>query len=168
MSPELRGAPDSIKNEFRAVPLLVFVDDKFVEPAHVVDAIKGAFEMRHYCITLTRTSIEQILVLQRSGPPVSPYKRKNLLTRDSIGADWKGDHVNNVIASRHFALIESMQGVALRCSRIQPACCAKWLSVLTPRRQDFPFWCRYPLDIHSSLMTRMTYDVTISSRFEFE
>ena len=86
--PPLRGELDRIKFEYRAVPLPVYVNDKFVEPVNVNSAIKGAlvelhFELHHFPIRKVaqdsfNATIEQIIVLRPGeARPMTAYKRKN-------------------------------------------------------------------------------------------
>ena len=89
VSADLRKELDALKYDFRAVPLRVYVGDRFVEPVDVNDTIRGAlvevhFELRHFFIAPDsydsfNATIEQILVLQPGeAPPDTPYKRKNV------------------------------------------------------------------------------------------
>ena len=89
VSADLRKELDDVKYEFRAVPLRVYVGDRFVEPIEVNDTIRGAlvevhYELRHFFIATDsydsfNATIEQILVLQPGeAPPDTPYKRKNV------------------------------------------------------------------------------------------
>ena len=86
--PRLRNNLNRIKYEYRAVPLSVYVNGRFVKPADVNDAIKGAlveihFELHHFSIRKAghdsfNATIEQILVLRPGEPrPTTVYKRKN-------------------------------------------------------------------------------------------
>lgn len=87
--PRLREELNRIKFEYRAVPLPTYVYEKFVEPADVNNAIKGAlvelhFELHHFAIRKAgqdsfNGSIEQIIVLRPGeARPTTVYKRKNL------------------------------------------------------------------------------------------
>ena len=86
--PRLREELNKIKFEYRAVPLPVYVNEFFVEPAHVNNCIKGAlvelhFELHHFAIRKKmqdsfNATIEQIVVLRhRDERPATAYKRKN-------------------------------------------------------------------------------------------
>ena len=86
--PRLRENLNRIKFEYRAVPLSVYVNGRFVEPADVNTAIKGAlvelhFELHHFAIRRAghdsfNATIEQIVVLRPGEPrPTTAYKRKN-------------------------------------------------------------------------------------------
>ena len=86
--PRLRGNLQRIKFEYRAVPLSVYVNGRFVEPADVNTAIKGAlvelhFELHHFAIRKGghdsfNATIEQIIVLHPGeARPMTAYKRKN-------------------------------------------------------------------------------------------
>jgi len=86
--PRLREELNKIKFEYRAVPLAVYVNDTFIEPADVNNAIKGAlvelhFELHHFAIRKKaqdsfNATIEQIIVLRPGeARPVTAYKRKN-------------------------------------------------------------------------------------------
>lgn len=86
---DLQKELDALKYDFCAVPLRVYVNDRFVEPLDVNNTIRGAlvevhFELRHYFIAAEsydsfNVTIEQILVLQPgAAPPDTPYKRKNV------------------------------------------------------------------------------------------
>ncbi|KAF8256856.1 hypothetical protein EI94DRAFT_169247 [Lactarius quietus] len=86
--PRLREELNKIKFEYRAVPLAVYVNDTFIEPANVNNAIKGAlvelhFELHHFAIRKKaqdsfNATIEQIIVLRPGEAcPVTAYKRKN-------------------------------------------------------------------------------------------
>ena len=86
--PRLREELNKIKFEYYAVPLSVYADDNFVEPALVNNAIRGAlvelhFELHHFAIRRAaqdsfNASIEQILILRPGeARPITVYKRKN-------------------------------------------------------------------------------------------
>jgi hypothetical protein len=84
---------DKIKFGYCAVPLAVYIGKKFVEPAKVNDAIKGAlveihFEVHHFAILKKEKSlsldsfngtIEEIVVLHPGEVrPPTGYKRRNV------------------------------------------------------------------------------------------
>ena len=86
--PRLRDNLNRIKFEYRAIPLSVYVNGRFVELADVNNAIKGAlielhFELHHFTIRKAghdsfNATIEQIIVLRPGKPcPMTAYKRKN-------------------------------------------------------------------------------------------
>lgn len=86
--PRLREELIKIKFEYRAVPLSVYVNSRFVEPADVNNAIRGAlvelhFELHHFTIRKAvqdsfNATIEQIIVLRPGEAcPMTVYKRKN-------------------------------------------------------------------------------------------
>ena len=86
---DLRTDLDNIKNAYQAIPMPVFVKDKFVELADVEETITGAlveihFEFRHYHIKSKEqdsfnATVQQILVLQPGTiRPSTPYKRKSV------------------------------------------------------------------------------------------
>lgn len=87
--PRFRDELDSIKFEYRAMPLPVYLHDRFVEPAFVNDTVRGAlveihFEFRHFAILKKvqdsfNASIEQIIVIRPGeSRPATGYKRKNV------------------------------------------------------------------------------------------
>ena len=89
VQPPLRGELNRIKFEYRAVPLPMYVNDKFIEPVNVNSAIKGTlvelhFELHHFPIQKVaqdsfNATIEQIIVLRPGeARPMTAYKRKNL------------------------------------------------------------------------------------------
>ena len=74
--------------KYQAVPLPVYVNEKFVEPTNVNNVIKGAlvelhFELHHFAIRRAaldsfNATIEQIIVLRPGeARPMTAYKRKN-------------------------------------------------------------------------------------------
>ena len=86
--PQLRDELNKIKFEYRAVPLPIYVNGRFVEPADVNNTIKGAlvelhFELHHFAIRKVmqdsfNATIEQIIVLRPGEAcPMTVYKRKN-------------------------------------------------------------------------------------------
>ena len=86
--PRLREELNKIKFEYYAVPLAVYADDNFIEPALVNNAIRGAlvelhFELHHFAIRKAaqdsfNASIEQIIILRPGeARPMTVYKRKN-------------------------------------------------------------------------------------------
>jgi hypothetical protein len=90
ISPDLRPSLDEIKYDYRALPLRVYIGDKYVSVEKVNDTLRGAlveihFEVRHFTIQQKNfdsfnASIKQIIVLQPGEPEeASPYKRDSVL-----------------------------------------------------------------------------------------
>ena len=86
--PWLREELNKIKFEYYAVPLTVYADNNFIEPALVNNTIRGAlvelhFELHHFAIRKAvqdsfNASIEQIVILRPSEAcPMTVYKRKH-------------------------------------------------------------------------------------------
>lgn len=89
VSADLEKELDALKYDYCAIPLCIYVNDRFVEPVDVNKTIRGAlvvvhFELWHFFIAPKsydsfNATIEQILVLQPGeAPPNTPYKRKNV------------------------------------------------------------------------------------------
>jgi len=87
--PELQDDLDDIKHAYRASPLRVFANEKFIEVGQVNEVIEGAlvdlhFELFHFGIRKKNEdsfngSMEQVLMLQPGQPrPVTVYKHKNV------------------------------------------------------------------------------------------
>jgi hypothetical protein len=90
MPPDLRPSLDEIKHECRALPLRVYIGEKYVSVEKVNDTLCGAlveihFELRHFTIRQKNfdsfnASIKQIIVLQPGeAEEASPYKRESEL-----------------------------------------------------------------------------------------
>jgi len=86
---EHRQYVNEIKYKYRAVPLLVYQNEQFIDPVNVKNVVQQAlvelhFKLQYFCIQkksqdLFNGSIEQVIVLQPGEDRlVSPYKRKNL------------------------------------------------------------------------------------------
>lgn len=85
----LRAAMDRIKYQYEAMPLPVYIDDRFVKPSDAYEALKGAivevqFELRHFRIQKKKVDsfnakVQQIFVLKPGVPrPRSVFKRWNV------------------------------------------------------------------------------------------
>ena len=84
---EHRQYVNEIKYKYRAVPLLVYQNEQFIDPVNVKNVVQQAlvelhFKLQYFCIQkksqdLFNGSIEQVIILQPGEDrPVSPYKRK--------------------------------------------------------------------------------------------
>ena len=82
---EHRQYVNEIKYEYRAVPLLVYRNEQFIDPVNVKNVVQRAlvelhFELRHFCIQKKSQdsfngSIEQVIVLQPGeSHPAIPYE----------------------------------------------------------------------------------------------
>ena len=89
MPSDLRDDLDDIKRAYRASPLRVFANEKFIEVGQVNEVIEGAlvdlhFALFHFAIRKKNEdsfngTMEQVLMLQPGEPrPATVYKRKNV------------------------------------------------------------------------------------------
>jgi hypothetical protein len=85
----LQDALNRIKYQFKAVPLPVYVDDRFIKPVDVYEVLKGAlvevqFELHHYRIQKKKfdsfnATVQQVLVLKPGvARPATAFKRHNV------------------------------------------------------------------------------------------
>lgn len=83
--PWLQDKLNKIKFKYYAIPLAVYADDKFVEPALINNTIRGAlvdFTIQKSAQDSFNASIEQIIVLcPGEAHPTTVYKRKNPCNR---------------------------------------------------------------------------------------